>query len=162
MEGLPQPPEMVPQFDQQVKDAEQIRLLVIFHYVLAGLMAVSSCLPIIHLVIGWAIVSGKLPMPPPSSGSGAPPIDPVWMGWFFVVFAGVFILVGWAVAILVFLAGRSLSARRNWTFVFVVSCVQCLWVPLGTALGVFTLVVLQRPAVKALFGDQVRGGGSDQ
>jgi hypothetical protein len=28
----------------------------------------------------------------------------------------------------------------------------CLFSPLGTLLGIFTLVVLQRPSVRALFG----------
>lgn len=37
------------------------------------------------------------------------------------------------------------------TFVFVMACVQCANVPFGTALGVFTILVLQRPSVKALF-----------
>lgn len=148
---------MVPQYDQQVQDAEQIKLLVVFHYVLAGLTALVSCFPIIHLVMGLAMVSGKIPMGPPPTGPGPTPPDVTWMGWIFVAVGALVIVGGWTVALLTFFAGRALSARRSWTFVFVMACVQCLWVPVGTALGVFTIIVLQRPSVKALFDAQ---GGS--
>jgi hypothetical protein len=126
--------------------------LVVFHYVLAGLMALMSCIPIIHLVMGLAMVSGKIPMGSPPTGPGPP--DMTWMGWIFVVVGALAILGGWTVAVLTFFAGKALSARRSWTFVFVMACVQCLWVPVGTALGVFTIIVLQRPSVKALFDAQ--------
>ena len=150
MEGGPQPPPMVPQIDQQVQDAEQIKLLVIFHYILAGLTALMSCFPIIHLVMGLAMVSGKIPMGTPPTGSGPPP-DMTWTGWIFVAVGALAIIAGWTVAVLTFFAGKSLSARRSWTFVFVMACVQCLWVPVGTVLGVFTIIVLNRPSVKGLF-----------
>jgi hypothetical protein len=141
---------MVPQYQQQVQDAEHIKLLVIFHYVMAGLMALAACVPIIHLMMGLGMVSGKFPMPPPSSTGPSVP-DMSWMGWFFIVIAVLFILLGWAMAGMAFLSGKFLSERRNPTFVFVTACIMCLNVPLGTALGIFTIIVMQRPSVKALF-----------
>jgi hypothetical protein len=47
-----------------------------------------------------------------------------------------------------------LRKRRHRTLSFVMACLTCINIPLGTALGVFTLVVLSRPSVKALY-DQV-------
>ena len=38
------------------------------------------------------------------------------------------------------------------TFCVVVAAISCCFTPLGTVLGVFTLIVLFRPSVKALFG----------
>jgi hypothetical protein len=35
---------------------------------------------------------------------------------------------------------------------FVTACLSCMNVPIGTALGVFAILVLNRPSVKALFG----------
>ena len=35
----------------------------------------------------------------------------------------------------------------------VVACLSCLQLPFGTALGVFTLIVLLRPGAKLLFGE---------
>ena len=152
---------MVPQFDQQVQDAEQIKLLVIFHYVLAGFTALMACIPIIHMVMGLAMVSGKIPMGPPSSGTGPAATDVTWMGWLFVIIGGMAVLIGWTMAILMFFAGKSLSERRRYNFVFVMACIGCLSVPLGTALGVFTIIVIQRSSVKALFENGgLRGLGS--
>jgi hypothetical protein len=50
-------------------------------------------------------------------------------------------------------AGRSLARRKRYLFCLIVAgtmCVMCN--PLGTVLGVFTIVVLLRPSVKELFG----------
>jgi len=33
----------------------------------------------------------------------------------------------------------------------VMACVECLFIPFGTILGVFTIIVLLRESVKALF-----------
>jgi hypothetical protein len=48
-------------------------------------------------------------------------------------------------------AGRSLAARKRYTFCIIVAAISCTFFPLGTALGVFTILVLSRPSVKALF-----------
>jgi hypothetical protein len=38
------------------------------------------------------------------------------------------------------------------------AAVECLFIPFGTVLGVFTILVLQRPTVKAMFSE--RSGAS--
>jgi predicted Co/Zn/Cd cation transporter (cation efflux family) len=73
------------------------------------------------------------------------------MGWFFVVFASIFILVGWTFAVLVLVAGRLIARRKHDTFCFVAACVECLFMPFGTVLGVFTILVLNRQSVKGAF-----------
>ena len=50
-----------------------------------------------------------------------------------------------------FLAGLYLKKRKNRTFIMVVAGINCLQIPFGTVLGVFTIVVLSRPAVTNLF-----------
>ncbi len=57
-----------------------------------------------------------------------------------------------AVAALSYLTGRFLSRRQHHTFCVVISALNCMYMPLGTALGVFTILVLQRPSVRTLFG----------
>lgn len=61
------------------------------------------------------------------------------------------ILLGWALGILVICSGRFISKQRHWTFSVVIAALMCLSVPLGTVLGVFTLVVLMREPVKQLY-----------
>jgi len=58
------------------------------------------------------------------------------------------------IGILLFKTGRNLSNRQSYTFCFVVACISCLLMPLGTILGVFTIVTLSRESVKAIFSGQ--------
>jgi hypothetical protein len=40
----------------------------------------------------------------------------------------------------------------GWFFIaFVVACIECIFVPFGTILGIFTIIVLSRESVKTLF-----------
>jgi len=144
--NMSQPPALPPSLED-FRDAENLRHLAIAHYVMGGLTALVSCIPIIHVAIGAAIVSGKMPM---GSGPGMPP-DGRFFGWIFIAFGGLFILLGLTIATLMILTGRWLSARKNKTFCFVIASIECINMPLGTILGVFTLMVLQKPSVAALF-----------
>jgi hypothetical protein len=44
-----------------------------------------------------------------------------------------------------------IKKRKNRTFSFVVAAMNCLQFPFGTALGVFTFIVLARPTVKSSY-----------
>jgi hypothetical protein len=121
------------------QDQQHLDLLGVFHYVVAALMALFSLFPLIHLALGVAMVTGKLE-----------PTDPgaAIMGWFFIVFAAAFILCGLTMAALTALAGRYLRQRRRYTFCLVIAAIECLFMPFGTVLGVFTLIVLARNGVR--------------
>lgn len=129
----------------QTQDAEQLRLLSIFHYVVAGLAALFACFPLFHLFFGVAMVTGW------GEFASEDPVAGV-MGWFFIVFAAVFILAGWAFAACLAFAGRFLAQRRRYTYCLVMAGVACMFMPFGTVLGVLTIVVLVRDSVKELFG----------
>lgn len=74
-----------------------------------------------------------------------------FFGWFFVIIASVFILFGLTLACLVFATARCLARRKHHLFCVVMAGVECIFMPFGTVLGVFTLMVLVRPSVKELF-----------
>ena len=135
---------------QQNTDNEHLELLSIFHYVVGGMAALFACLPILHLILGLFFI-----LAPEKFGHGSQQL-PAFIGWFFVAFASVFILMGWTLAVLVLIAGRFIARRKHYTFCFVVACIECLSVPFGTVLGVFTILVLNRQTVKELF-DPVPG-----
>jgi hypothetical protein len=128
------------------RDQEHLRLLSIFHYVLAGLLALMGCFPIIHLVVGIGFIVGGGDT---SSDPDGPP--PAIVGWLIVGFASIFILFCWATAVAVLLAGRYIARRTHYAFCLAVAAVSCLYFPLGTVLGVFTMFVLLRSTVKPLF-----------
>lgn len=128
------------------QDQDHLRLLSVFHYVVAGLCALSSMLPLAHLLLGIGFISGLFP-----TDKGQDPA-PAALGWFLVVLAGAFILFGLSLAACIALAGRNLARHRRYFFWLTVAAVCCVFAPIGTVLGVFTIVVLMRPTVKVLFG----------
>jgi len=128
------------------KDLEHLKWLSIGFYVYAGLTALFACFPIIHLVLGIAMITGQM-----DDGKNSPP---PFFGWFFVGFAAIFILVGWALAIASLFAGKYLKQQKNYTFIFVMAVISCMFAPLGTVLGIFTIIVLLRDSVKHLFEGQ--------
>jgi hypothetical protein len=60
-------------------------------------------------------------------------------------------LYGFALTVCLVVAARSLAALRRYRFCFATACFACVFTPLGTALGVLTILVLVRPSVKELF-----------
>lgn len=133
-------------------ETEQLRLLAIFHFVVAGIAGLFALFPILHLALGLALVSGVLPDTEAEPGA-------TLVGWFFVLFASTWILCGLAFAVCMAVAGRNLMARRRYTFCLVMAGVACAFVPFGTVLGVFTIILLMKDSVKAMFepGPQTAG-----
>lgn len=126
-------------------DNQNLQLLEIGHYVVAGLTALSACAPLVFGVLHLLFMS-KIPGPRGDADSMFQ-----FMAVAVVVIVGLASLGGWAVAICVFLAGRFLAERRRYNFCFVVAAVMCICFPLGTLLGIATIVVLSKPTVKELF-----------
>jgi hypothetical protein len=128
------------------QDREHLNLLAIFHYVVAGLAALLSFFPLFYSLIGcFLLYAAQHPGP----NNQEPP--PVFLGWIFIAVGAVFFIAGLTMAICILIAGRSLALRRRYSFVLVMACIECLFVPFGTILGVFTIIVLSRDSVKSLF-----------
>jgi hypothetical protein len=126
------------------RDVEHLQLLSVFHYVIGGLALLFSLIPVIHLVLGIMFVRGGF-----DASTGDPP--PAFVGWIFIAFASILIVLGLVFATCLLVAGRCLSRRRCYTFCLVMAAVACLFMPFGTILGVFTIVVLARESVRGLF-----------
>lgn len=125
------------------QDVEHLKILSILYYVWGGLTLCLSCLGLLYVVIGVvAVIAG-------SQHQNGPP---AFVGGMFIVLGGLFVLLGGTVGGLNIWVGRCLAQRKRYMLCFVMACIACLSVPLGTALGVFSIIVLQRPAVKAMFG----------
>ena len=140
------PPIMASPTTRRAKDEEHLRLLAIFHYVVAALGALFACFPLIHVAIGLLLFFHR----------GFPhqarqDMPPHWFGLIFVVIGGLFVLFGWAAAICTFISGRYLARRRKRLFSFVMGAILCMFMPFGTILGIFTLIVLSRESVQQLY-----------
>jgi hypothetical protein len=129
------------------RDEEHLQLLAIFHYVVAGLAALFSFLPLLYTTVGAIFIFAA------RHGTAKPGEDlpPEFLGWIFAVLGALLFLIGIAMAICILIAGRSLALRKRYSFAFVMACIECLFIPFGTILGVFTIVVLSRESVRGLF-----------
>lgn len=140
--------------DPRQQDAEHLKLLSIFHYIVAGMMALWGSFPIVHFVVGVAMLSGQFEPPP----QGGPPLE--LFGALFAFVGGAFIVIGWTLAICTFFAGRNLARRQHYMFCLITAGIMAVaCTPFGTILGVFTIIVLLRPTVKESFGAQTSLGG---
>lgn len=142
--SYPAPPAL-PAEARRREDDDHLRLLSLFHYVVAAIVFLVACLPLIHFAVGAALLTGVIPAEPDEQ------IGARVAGCGLLGFSGLIILAGWATAAALVVAGRFLAQRRRWTFCLVVAALSCLFAPLGTVLGVFTIIVLMRESVKAQF-----------
>jgi hypothetical protein len=133
------------------QDAEHLRLLSIFHYIVAGLAALFSLFPLLYTTVGVIFIFvARQGTPKPGEE-----LPPEFIGWIFAVIGSLLFLLGIAIAICILIAGGSLAKRTRYWFAFVMACIECLFLPFGTILGVFTIIVLSRESVKELFGAPV-------
>tara|TARA_R110002096_G_scaffold23303_3_gene74235 strand:+ start:2238 stop:2681 length:444 start_codon:yes stop_codon:yes gene_type:complete len=136
------------------ENEQHLQLLSIFHYVLGGIIGAVSLFPIFHLIFGLVMILS------PETLDEEP--DVAIVGWFLVGFATVFILSGWTLALFVIAAGRSIVRRKRHTFCLVMAGIECLFMPIGTILGVFTIIVLTKEPVRQAFGVPVSQGRAER
>jgi hypothetical protein len=124
------------------QDAEQLKILSILYYIWGGLSVLFSCVGGVYIlgVLGYFAAS--------ANRSGAPP---AWAGALVAILGFFGLLLGIVMGGLSILAGKSIAERKRYMLCMVTAGLSCLSVPLGTALGVFTFIVLARPSVKAQF-----------
>ena len=129
------------------RDEEHLQLLAIFHYVVAGLAALFSFFPLLYTTVGGIFIFAA------RHGTAKPgeELPPEFLGWIFAVIGSVLFLIGITMAICILIAGRSLALRKRYSFALVMACIECLFVPFGTILGVFAIIALSRESVRGLF-----------
>ncbi len=131
---------------QEDSDRQHLEMIVIFHYVSGILGVLTACLPLIHFGMGVAILNGQFPQ-----GNAAGPAFPTFFGLVFAVIGGGMFVVGQLTAWATIYSAGLIRRRRGRGVSLVVAGIQCAAFPLGTALGVFTIIVLSRDSVKALY-----------
>jgi hypothetical protein len=129
------------------RDKEHLQLLAIFHYVVAGLAALFSFFPLLYTTVGAIFIFAA------RYGTAKPGEDlpPEFLGWIFALLGSLLFLMGIAMAICILIAARSLALCKRYWFALVMACIECVFIPFGTILGVFTIVVLSRESVRGLF-----------
>ena len=127
-------------------DSEHLQILSILHYVMAGFATLGACIPLVYLTIGLALLGGSTVQDSGDASAGMAFTGGI-MTLIAIPLAILFILQ----AVCMFLAARWVGVARNRMFCFINACVLCMHAPLGTALGIFTIIVLSRPSVMQRF-----------
>jgi hypothetical protein len=136
---------------QRTRDEQNLLSLVVGYYVMAGLTLMFGCAGVLYVVfgVGMVFLADDLVAADPN----APPPGVVQLiGGILSAVGAVIALLQLVSAVLLVMTARFISMRRYRTFCLVVAGLTCLSVPLGTALGVFTFVILARPGVIERFG----------
>ncbi len=107
------------------KDEEHLRLLSIFHYVVAGLSCFFTLFPVMYMAMGALMLCGKFDAAHHDPGAQV-------AGWVFIAIGSVFFLAGLTFAVCVALAGQFLARRLHYTFCLVMAAVACGFMPFGT------------------------------
>ena len=139
--------------EQRKKDQEHLTLLAIFHFVISGLALVALLFLAVHFLV-MSTVFAHPEMWQPNGGfnngfGGPPPAFFHLMIWFYAFTSVVLVIMG----LLNVFSGLFLRQRRYRMFSLVVAGLDCFQIPFGTALGVFTIIVLLRDSVRQAYGE---------
>jgi hypothetical protein len=139
--------------DQRAIDADHLALLAIFHFIFAGFALIGLGFLFIHYLFMHAIFTN----PDMWHGPNAPPREQFehFFGifkWFYLGMGTIMIAGG----VTNLLSGLFIQRRVHRTFSIVIAALNCLQIPFGTVLGIFTLVVLLRESVWEVYAANAR------
>jgi magnesium-transporting ATPase (P-type) len=146
---------------------ERLRILAIGFYVRGGMMVALGCFFLIYVAffLGFSFMPESAwtqhsrPAAPPSAfawpaatphapNEGAPPV--IIFRIMACMFGAMTFLV-WILGCLTAYAGRCIQTRKHKALIYVMAGFNCLFLPYGTLLGVFTFIVLGSPAATGEF-----------
>lgn len=167
-----------PALPEDPRDTEHIRTLVICHYVMAGLGFLGLLGLLLHFMLMQKVVGGLEEIPISIENIADPGISdeetPIkadqerrqrqaeetqkfvrnsvssFSGFFMIFYVVIGILI-LAIMILNLVSARLMASRKGKAFSIFVSAINCLNIPLGTILGVFTIVILSRTSVAGTY-----------
>jgi hypothetical protein len=139
---------------QEIIDQEHLKLLALFYYVMGGMYVVFSCFFLLYVFFGLLMTISPAIMHNLRGGLNAH--DRAIIGYAIAGFGGCLVLLGWTFGGLTILAGRSIQTRRRRTLTFVMAALNCLSIPFGLMLGIFTFIVLSRHSVSRLYDAQAQ------
>ena|SRR5579864_7775067 len=142
------PPQIRPSLP--TRDVEHVRLLAIFHFALGGLALMGCAILGLHYLMMHSIFSNPDFWRSHQGGQPPPPAFLNLFIWFYIL-GGLVLGVS---LVLNVLSGSFLLKRRHRLFSLIVAGLNCLHVPFGTTLGIFTIIVLSRESVGELYRNE--------
>jgi hypothetical protein len=121
---------------------DDLQILAFFHYAIAAMIAMLALIPATYYAIGVVLTD-------PSEGA---PVAGLSLAFPFGLSLGL-LLAGFALAALVGWGGRCMQQRTAYRTCVASAVGACLFLPLGTLLGIVSLATLTRADVKRIFAD---------
>ncbi len=126
------------------RDITHLNILSGFHY-LGGVYFLLATLFISRYVLAGFMAFIR------SNGTASP--SESFTSWGQVIMILILVICMMAMGIALIFAGHNLRKHKARVFCSVVAGIECLSFPLGTLLGVFTLIKLNRESAKGLFAN---------
>ncbi|MGE0640898.1 MAG: hypothetical protein AB7G12_00940 [Thermoanaerobaculia bacterium] len=136
---------VTPPSDPHPAGLDDLQFLAMFHYSIGAMAAMVALVPALHLFVVTSLTAA------------GEPVDSVLVQLLgengAAVMAGFLLVFGIALGGLLVAAGMKMAKGRHLRFCIFASVLGLLFVPFGTMLGLVTLPLLRRPALRALFSD---------
>jgi hypothetical protein len=148
------------------KNETYLRVLSLLHYIVGGLMLFFVCMPLIFLAVGVVDITSSesilkvIVISSESMVEGGGDILPQFLGSIVLGVVLIFYLMIFGVAVSMVVSGIFLSRRKHYLFSLIVGCIECIFIPFGTILGIFTAIVLSRDSIKGLYYSSPKEGPS--
>jgi hypothetical protein len=127
------------------RDIIHLNILSGFHY-LVGVYFLLTTLFVSRYVLAGIIAFMR------SNGTASP--SESFTSWGQVVMISTLVIFMVAMGIAILLAGHYLRKQKARIYCSVIAGIECLAFPLGTLLGVFTLIKLNKDSVNQLFANK--------
>lgn len=125
---------------------KHLSTLSVLHYVYGALVCVTGCALLVLVVLGSFLSSDWIAQ----NSHGDPP--PLWLGHFLRVLGWVLFLFLEVKGIMNIVSAGLISKRRGRTFSQVTAALNCLNIPFGLGLAIFTFVTLSDDEVRQEYG----------
>jgi hypothetical protein len=146
---------------QSIVDEEHLKLLSLGYVVSGGVSAFFSLFGLLYVFMG--IIMGAAISHMPETASRPNPVPPpAFVVWLFAGFGLAIFLLAMGMAAARFRTAWCIKHRTWRTFCMVIAAIGCLEIPYGTALGVFSFIVLGRDSVVRLFNPAPPAGAPTQ
>jgi hypothetical protein len=135
---LPRPPD---------KDDEQLKILVILHFIMAALTFAGLLFIVAHYFVMLTILNASESTPNPVSDADLSPL-PAEVQQVLEIFYLIIGLGLLAATLLNVFSAIFMRRRRRRLFSLITAGLNGIQFPFGTALGIFTIIVLCRDSVR--------------
>jgi hypothetical protein len=138
---------------QSIVDDEHLKILSLGYVVSGSVSAFFSLFGLFYAFMGIMMSATFSHLPDTSAKPGqAPP--PAFIGWIFAGVGLAIFLMAMGMATARFRAAWCIKHRKWRVFCMVIAGIGCLEFPYGTALGIFSFIVLGRDSIAQLFSSE--------